>query len=432
MSKLFDQWQAIAWITGVWWAPVAIAQFVAFDAVEVDIGLCSYAIETGDLDDDGLLDIVLTNAVPAHSSVTILRSVDGTTFDSPVVYPTGKQPSVVKAGDLDADGDLDLVTSNFYGLDTNSISVLWNDGDGAFGDHVDFPTGTFPHMVTLADVDQDGWLDAMTPDSGGATVSVLLGDEDLVFASPQSLDVNGFPRHIELGDWDDDGDLDAAVALFEDDDTRVLIMVGDGRGVFAITDVLETGQAPLSIAQGDIDGDADLDLVVANFDGKSLSILVNDSRGAFTKVADLPFDSRPEHVRLDDLDLDSDLDISVTFQLGNKLGLLENDGEGGFQSPIFIPTSEQPGRHGVADLDLDGDLDIIVPSEEPGNPILIFYSTAACLADFNADGALDILDFVAFQQAWQDADPAADCSHDQAFNILDFICFQGAFQAGCD
>ena len=58
--------------------------------------------------------------------------------------------------------------------------------------------------------------------------------------------------------------------------------------------------------------------------------------------------------------------------------------------------------------------------------------TPPCPADANADGTLDILDFVAFQQAWLAADPLADCNGDAAYSILDFVCYQLAFTAGCD
>jgi len=54
-----------------------------------------------------------------------------------------------------------------------------------------------------------------------------------------------------------------------------------------------------------------------------------------------------------------------------------------------------------------------------------------CPADFNGDGALNILDFVDFQDAFTAQDPSADCNGDGALNILDFVCFQGLFQAGC-
>ena len=50
-----------------------------------------------------------------------------------------------------------------------------------------------------------------------------------------------------------------------------------------------------------------------------------------------------------------------------------------------------------------------------------------CAADFNGDGKSNILDFVAFQNAFVDNDPSADCDADGNFTILDFVCFQGAF-----
>jgi hypothetical protein len=56
---------------------------------------------------------------------------------------------------------------------------------------------------------------------------------------------------------------------------------------------------------------------------------------------------------------------------------------------------------------------------------------AVCAADCNGDGALNILDFVCFQNKWQAQDAAGDCNGDGAYNILDFVCFQGLFVAGC-
>jgi phospholipase/lecithinase/hemolysin len=55
-----------------------------------------------------------------------------------------------------------------------------------------------------------------------------------------------------------------------------------------------------------------------------------------------------------------------------------------------------------------------------------------CPADFNADGALNILDFVAFQGAFTSGDMSADCNDDGELNILDFVCFQQLFVEGCE
>ena len=54
-----------------------------------------------------------------------------------------------------------------------------------------------------------------------------------------------------------------------------------------------------------------------------------------------------------------------------------------------------------------------------------------CPGDFNGDGALDVLDFVAFQIAWLSGEAPADCDGNGLFDVLDFVCFQNAFSAGC-
>jgi len=57
---------------------------------------------------------------------------------------------------------------------------------------------------------------------------------------------------------------------------------------------------------------------------------------------------------------------------------------------------------------------------------------APCIADCNADGKLDIFDFVCFQTTFLDGDLAADCNADGELDIFDFVCFQPAFNAGCE
>lgn len=83
----------------------------------------------------------------------------------------------------------------------------------------------------------------------------------------------------------------------------------------------------------------------------------------------------------------------------------------------------------------DGDAYSIGALHENGSAGAVYRFTpneSPCYADFNQDGSISILDFLAFQTAWKNHSPAADCNMDQAFTILDFICFKGEIDAGCD
>jgi len=61
----------------------------------------------------------------------------------------------------------------------------------------------------------------------------------------------------------------------------------------------------------------------------------------------------------------------------------------------------------------------------------ITIAAAPCFADFDGDGRLTVLDFIAFQTAFSRGDDSADCNGDRALDVLDFVCFQAAFAAGC-
>ena len=64
-------------------------------------------------------------------------------------------------------------------------------------------------------------------------------------------------------------------------------------------------------------------------------------------------------------------------------------------------------------------------------PFVGAFDIGLCYADFNGDCALNILDFVAYQNGFSASDPDADCNGDGLLNILDFVCFQTSFQSGC-
>ena len=126
------------------------------------------------------------------------------------LYPisTGHEPGFTASGDLDGDGDADLVVAN---SDEGNLSVLLNDGSGGFPTHVEYYTGGYPSCLALADLDGDGDLDLAVSNQGNqALVRLNNGDGTfgpwLMYGTGQGL------NWIAIGDLDGDGDADLCTA----------------------------------------------------------------------------------------------------------------------------------------------------------------------------------------------------------------------------
>jgi hypothetical protein len=106
-----------------------------------------------------------------------------------------------------------------------------------------------------------------------------------------------------------------------------------------------------------------------------------------------------------------------------------------WETPVNLgPTVNSPGDDTTPDISADG-LTLFFCSTRPGgfgNQDLWHVAVLSCPADLNCDGALDILDVVAFQILWTEGDPGADCDGNGAFSVLDFVCFQQLFVEGCE
>lgn len=259
-------------------------------------------------------------------------------FSGGAYVPVGDNPVALALGDVDGDGDLDFVTSNVLGTG-NTVSVRLNGGNNLGSNTGVFSNGSTvivgntqfgntPYGVALGDVDNDGDLDLLTANTFSGTVSIRLNGGDATgsntgtFSNGSDPSVGRLPVAIVLGDLDNDGDLDFATA---NGDTVGSITVGlnggnatgSGTGLFTCV-TIAAGQNPQSLAMGDIDGDGDLDLLAANRTDRTLSLRLNGGPGnsaglgTFVGGSDIPLANSPYGMALGDLDGDGDLDALMS------------------------------------------------------------------------------------------------------------------------
>ncbi|CAN5894771.1 hypothetical protein BH24BAC1_BH24BAC1_11440 [soil metagenome] len=160
-------------------------------------------------------------------------------------------------------------------------------GPGSFsgGSDIDlFASG--PYSVAIGDVDGDGDLDLVTANYLNSTVSVMLNNGSGAFSYGQAIGVQLRPTSIVLGDVDGDGDLDLITANLSADAANVLL--NNGSGNFSGGPGLQpfVGPSPTSIVLGDMDGDGALDLLTTNAGNNTVSVRVNNGTGFFGRGLD--------------------------------------------------------------------------------------------------------------------------------------------------
>jgi hypothetical protein len=142
-------------------------------------------------------------------NVSILKNNGNGAFQSAVSYGAGDGPISVFCADLDGDGNLDLAVGNW---DSDSVSILKNNGDGSFQSAVNYGVGDQPISVFCADLDGDGDLDLAVANRGSGNVSILKNNGDGTFQSLVNYGAGINPWSVFCADLDGEGDLDLAVA----------------------------------------------------------------------------------------------------------------------------------------------------------------------------------------------------------------------------
>ena len=303
-----------------------------------------------DLDMDGDLDLAVVNANRAEVAV-LLGSGDGTFEEHDQRYklaPGNDSPGLgrwlITGGDVDADGDLDLIVGHNYSMGEN-LSILLSNGDGSFSpDPVrDTVPGT-PLAIVVGDVDADGDLDLAVAHSGtfhhpvygnsSGGLSLLLGAGTPYFAKPWRVFANYNSNIVDLKDLNRDNRLDVITTIQQPDgSTSVSYMLASADERFGLEPAnFAAGYQPNRVAVGDLNRDGHDDLVVTNEYSQDVSVMLGQGDATFSQFPSHPTGNRPTGQVAADFNGDGKIDLATANSGSNDVSVLINQGEG-----VFLP-----------------------------------------------------------------------------------------------
>jgi hypothetical protein len=343
---------------------------VPFRRVEIDRAFTGDGKALGKIDSDALIDIIVGGKklvwyrAPSWVKTTIASGVDFGT--------------AIQVGDVDNDGDLDIIAPDSL----PRSNVLWfenprprrNPSTATWHKHV---IGTFvgigaahPHDVAVGDIDGNGRLDVVT--RRGTTTVWLQSDTD----SWTKVDLpNAAPGHegMALGDLDNDGDLDIALNGYWMEAPREK---ADGAAwiKYAIT---PNWPADARVEIADLDKDGHLDVILSRSESAGWRLswfgAANPKTGPWTEhVIDATVDYA-HALQAADMDQDGILDVffaEMAQSTQKRVGFFRNNGHALRWTLHVVDTI---GSHNarVGDIDGDGDIDIVGANWQ-GPPVLLW------------------------------------------------------------
>ena len=335
----------------------------------------------GDADGDGDLDLYLSGMDEAYSISGGLFIYDAGTY---TISATANIPAIYMGsadwGDIDGDGDMDIVIMGVGASYADITEVYQNNGDGTFSS---LDAGIAPAEqgeVTFADFNGDTYPDVtltgIIAEEPYRITSLYSNDGAGVFTKETSIVLPGMNLgRIKWADYDNDSDLDFVLTGYDDatggsQTYYSEIHTNNGDGSFSVSDIT-LHQGWLGDTEwGDYNADGYIDLVLsgAGGDGSERYTLLykNNGNGTFTEID--PAFPGVSHSGLEwgDFDSDGDLDLFI-------VGETTTPGEGNSVSKIF--------NNNGNDVFTESSEDVFNYS---------FYGDADS-GDFNGDGKKDLV-----------------------------------------
>ena len=305
------------------------------------------AIANFNPDEDNFPDLLVVNT--SSSDVSLLLGNGDGTFRPQRRFDATGGPFALAVGDLNNDGNFDLVVVDSSAEPTAQGAVRLGRRDGTFQPPIFFSLPNREenrtNAVRLADVNGDGNNDLIERDFVNGS-SVLLGNGDGTFGLSTKIHGENGPG-LAVADLNDDGHLD--VVATKTNAGQVVYALNNGVGEFPTGSTFASvGQFPVAVAVADFGSEltlADGSIVLGPADGHADLIAANNGHT-------LPTVSGPAEVVL-------------------MPGLVDENGKfAGFGKPIRLAAPKGPLDVKTADVNGDGVLDVVVV--DPDGILVIF------------------------------------------------------------
>ena len=189
-------------------------------------------------------------------------------------YPVGVSPAAITTAMFNTAGFTDLAVAN---KGSNTVSILPGLGAngtqvGTFGTQVTVATGNGPAGIAAADFNNDGHPDLAVTNQTDGTVSIILGNGNGTFIAQTAYTTASGPVGIVTSAFTG---TNPDLAVADETSNNVDILIGNGDGTFTAPIPLPTGNSPISVAAADLNGDGSIDLVSANNASNTVSVTLN-------------------------------------------------------------------------------------------------------------------------------------------------------------
>lgn len=326
---------------------------------------------SGDLDGDGKIEVITIDRNNDLLKVYRNDLVNGVPVFTPVKeMSTGRNPRFVTLGDMDGDGNNDLIISNLL---SHNVSIYRNTstpGNFTFAAPVNFTTAEQPSGICVADLDKDGRNDLVvnTVNLEGY-ISILKNKGNLQFEKLTDLmSVGGSIEDIQVEDVDGDGLKDIALPNFARNMITIYRNTTSGSTIqFGSKTEISTSEYPDKLILKDLNDDNKPEIFLRYYTyGNGTAVFQNSSLPgniSFSDRKDFFLQLKVGDIQVGDMNGDGKHDLIVSSF--DSTFLVENTSAGGtalsFKNPVSVPIFWN-GPLQIADMDLDGKNDLLYSS----------------------------------------------------------------------